>query len=107
MDDALVGLQNFSRVVDDFLVFHRTFPSHISGLCAILQAARKAHITFSPSKFQFAQPNLMYVDFPRPTCLTELRSFMGLVEHLAGFSNEVSAAKGPLRPLLNAKNEFV
>lgn len=46
-------------------------------------------------------------DFPRPTNITELRSFMGLVEQLAGFSTEVAAAKGRLRPLLFARNAFI
>ena len=46
-------------------------------------------------------------DFLRPTNITELRSFMGLVEQLAGFSTEVAAAKGPLRPLLSARNAFI
>lgn len=32
---------------------------------------------------------------------------MGLVEQLAGFSYEVAAAKGPLRPLLSTKNEYL
>jgi hypothetical protein len=32
---------------------------------------------------------------------------MGLVEQLAGFSTEVAAAKGPLRPLLSTKNPFI
>jgi hypothetical protein len=32
---------------------------------------------------------------------------MGLVEQLAGFSSEVAAAKGPLRPLLSTRNPYV
>ena len=32
---------------------------------------------------------------------------MGLVEQLAGFSTEVAAAKGPLRPLLSTRNPFI
>jgi hypothetical protein len=34
-------------------------------------------------------------DFMRPTNITELHSFMGLVEQIAGFSTEVAAAKNP------------
>lgn len=42
-------------------------------------------------------------DFPRPTNITELRSFMGLVEQLAGFSTLVAASKAPLRLLLSVR----
>jgi hypothetical protein len=34
-------------------------------------------------------------EFPRPTNITELRSFMGLVEKLAGFSVDVATAIPP------------
>ena len=82
----------------------------------MLEAARKAGITFSRNKFQFAERTLVWAsykvqqsgvsvdpaklqalaDFPQPTNITELRSFLGLVEQLAGFSSDVAEAKGPL-----------
>lgn len=45
--------------------------------------------------------------FPQPTNISELRSFMGLVEQLAAFSSEVAVAKGPLRPLLSTRNPYI
>ena len=44
--------------------------------------------------------------FPRPQNISDLRSFVGLVEQLAGYSKEVSATLTPLRPLLSVKNPF-
>jgi len=38
--------------------------------------------------------------------ITELRSFLGLVEQFAGFSTDIDEAKGPLRPLLSTKNVY-
>ena len=38
--------------------------------------------------------------FPRPTNITELRSFFGLVNQLGEFSAEIAPKTGPLRPLL-------
>ncbi len=93
-DEAFAGLNNFVRVVDDLLLFHGSFSDHIAGICAILQAARAARITFNPSKFEFAKSQLMWVgyrikpggyevdpnklraisDFPRPSNITDLRS---------------------------------
>ena len=112
-DTAFAGLQNLVRVVDD-LLYQKTFPDHVSGLCSILEAARHARITFRPGKFLFALPQLMWAgyqirqggfavdpkklrairDFPRPKNITELRSFLGLVEQFAGFSSKVADAKG-------------
>ena len=115
------------RVVDDLLKFDSSFAAHVTGVCALLQAARDANITFNAKKFLFAQRSLKWVgyqiqhggiqvdpnklnsiaEFPRPTNITELRSFLGLVEQLAGFSKEVASAKEPLRPLLSEKNPFI
>ena len=112
--------------MDDLLTYHKTFGDHVTGLCAILSAARNARITFNPGKFFFAQDQLMWAgfhiqpggfavdpnklnairDFPRPKNITELRSFFGLVEQLSGFCTEVAAAKTPLRPLLSSKNAY-
>ena len=39
-------------------------------------------------------------EFPQPSCLTDLRSFLGLVNQLGDFSPDVSAAADPLRNLL-------
>jgi hypothetical protein len=126
-DVAFAALSNTVRVVDDLLRFDRNFPAHVTGVCAVLQAARSAGITFSFEKFQFAQSRISWVGydiqyggitieeeklkalshFPKPTNVSELRSFMGLVEQLAGFSTEVAAAKSPLRPLLSTRNPFI
>ena len=125
-DTAFAGLRDLVRVVDDLLTYHKTFGDHVTGLCAILSAARNARITFNPGKFFFAQDQLMWAgfhiqpggfavdpnklnairDFPRPKNITELRSFFGLVEQLSGFCTEVAAAKTPLRPLLSSKNAY-
>ena len=76
-------------------------------------------VSVSKPKFNFAKPDIGYVGhivkadgieldptkvkaiskFSAPTNLTELRSFMGLVNHMSGHSNEVSEAAQPLQPL--------
>jgi putative transposase len=126
-DQAFQGVNNTVRVVDDLLRFDSSFPEHVAGVCAVLSAARSAGITFSLKKFHFARSQVQWVgfqiqqggvsadpdklraisDFPEQTSVTELRSFMGLVEQLAGFSTDVAAAKAPLRPLLSTKTPFL
>ena len=44
-DTAFAGQQQLVRVVDDLLSYHRTFADHVTGLCGVLTAARKARIT--------------------------------------------------------------
>ena len=46
-------------------------------------------------------------EFLTPNNLTELRSFMGLVNQLGGFTHQISSAAKPLRDLLKSKNAFV
>ena len=58
-------------------------------------------VTADPSKLQAISR------FPHPNNITVLRSFMGLVEPLAGFSVDVAAAKGPLRSLLSSRNRYI
>ncbi|XP_045027084.1 uncharacterized protein LOC123470614 [Daphnia magna] len=126
-DVAFATVSNTVRVVDDLLCFDRTFLEHVMGVCEVLQAACDAGITFSKEKFRFARDRLLWVgyeikhggitieeaklkalsQFSRQTNISELRSFMGLVEQLAGFSTEVAAAKEPLRPLLSTRNSYV
>jgi len=45
-------------------------------------------------------------DFPSPTNLTELRSFLGLANQLGGFINKLTAATDPLRSLLKKDVDF-
>ncbi|XP_076067753.1 uncharacterized protein LOC143040556 [Oratosquilla oratoria] len=45
-------------------------------------------------------------DFPTPTNLTYLRSFIGLVNQLADFTPAITATAQPLRPLLSPKRSF-
>ena len=45
--------------------------------------------------------------FPPPTTLTELRSFMGLVNQTTSFTDQIAGLAAPLKDLLKIKNEFV
>ena len=45
-------------------------------------------------------------EFPVPQNLTDLRSFMGLVNQLASFSPDTASAASPLRDLLRPQNHW-
>ena len=48
------------RVVDDLLRFDRDFPAHVKGVCALLQAARKAGITLNLEKSEFYKEEIKF-----------------------------------------------
>jgi hypothetical protein len=126
-DAAFAQVAQVVWVVNDILRFDFSFSAHVVGVRAVLTAAQNAGITLNEKKFHFAKRSVELIgfqiqrggfavapdklkpisDFPRPANITELRSFMGLVEQLAGFSTDVAAAKGPLRPLLSSRNSYV
>ena len=126
-DEALSGIGNIQKVVDDILAYDKDFKTHYIRIKQILDRCRAASITLNKDKFVFAKPELPFVGyivgqsgikvdpkkleaiskFPEPRNLTELRSFLGMVNQLGSFSPNISAAAGPLRELLSMKNVFL
>ena len=125
-DMALQGMQNFVKVVDDILLYDEDFCTHLQRIHETLTRCRKSGITLYRDKFVVATPSATFYgytlcregisadpdkvssirDFPTSTNLTDLRSFMGLVKQLAGFTPDISAAAQPLRPLMSPKRAF-
>ena len=46
-------------------------------------------------------------EFPTPSNLSELRGFVGLVNQVASFVDDVAGLLSPLRPLLSPRHEFL
>ena len=126
-DNALGDIPNLRKVVDDILLYHQDFKSHVEGIVAVLERCRKFKISLNPEKFFFAKPEVAYVgylegqsgvkadpskiraisEFKTPVCRADLRGFMGLVQQLADFSGDIATAALPLRPLLKTGNDFL
>ena len=120
------GLKDQEKVVDDVLLHKATIPEHVAQVRAFLQRCREKGITLNPKKFHFLQQSVKFAgylvtsegikadpdkvsaiaNFPKPTNITDLRSFFGLVEQLAPFSKETAGTMEPLRPLMSMKNVF-
>ena len=125
-DIAIAGLNNIQKVMDDVIVFDENFERHVERVRTLLQRCREHGITLNADKFVFAENELNYVgykvnadgvttdpeklkaiaEFPAPNCLTELRSFMGLVNQLGDFTTDISTTADPLRELLKSRNDF-
>ena len=126
-DEAIQGIAQVEKVVDDMLIHSQTAQDNLNTVVQILNRCRQHAITLNPEKFVLLQNAVKYVgymvdkdgikadprkleaisQFPQPSNITELRSFMGLANQLGGFTNQLSTAAGPLRDLLKQKNAFV
>ena len=126
-DAALQGVSNCVKVVDDVLLYDEDFLQHLQRINVILARCRANGITLNADKFVLAAPAVKFcgfilsangieadpekvraiADFPTPANITDLRSFMGLVNQLTEFTPDISAAAQPLRPLMSPRRAFV
>ena len=124
---AIQDLEGVEKVVDDMLVHSSTMEEHVQHVKAVLERCRKHGITLNRDKFKLASEEVSFVgylvsshgiaadpgkvqairDFPQPANVTDLRSFLGLVNQLGAFSKDISGFAEPLRPLLKSKNVFM
>ena len=126
MDAAFDSIKDMKTIIDDILTYDTSFSNHVANVGKLLQRCRVYGISISQKKFVFAKHEVRYVgfivngegikadpdkmkairDFPQPTNLTEIRSFMGLVNQLGGYSKDLIETALPLRPLLKSKKVF-
>ena len=127
VDKAIEGLERTIKVVDDTLIASRTYEEHVKDVRNFMERCKTSGITLNKDKFIFAADKVKFAgyivskegrevdpdkvkairEFASPTTITELRSFMGLVNQLGSFSKDISEAAEPLRDLLRTRNEFM
>ena len=115
-----------AKVVDDIAAANVTFWQNMVTTIRVLERCRKGGITLSPKKFKFAEEEVKFVgyivgrngiradpeklraicEYPRPTNISELRSFDGMINHIGNFSTELTEARGVIRELRSKKNIF-
>ena len=108
------------KIVDDILTYEGDYQSHLDNVWEILNRCREYSITLNPDKFKFAEDEVEYcgyqlnsegftpnrkkihaiANFKAPESVTELKSFLGMVNQLSQFSSDVSTLAEPLRHLL-------
>ena len=127
MDEALAGMKDFRKIVDDVVVFDRDKQEHVDHVRQILRRCEEKQILLNREKFQFCQKEVPFAgftltpegysisneitaaisSFPTPGCRTDLRSFFGLTNQLASSTSQIAHILAPLRPLLSSKNDFL
>ena len=125
-DAALADLPKTGKVVDDILAYDGDYSSHLRHVIRILERCDSHGITLNPEKVTFAAEKLDFcgyiispdgftadqrkvraiADFPVPENITDLRSFMGLVNQLGAFSTDTARTAEPLRDLLRPRNQW-
>ena len=118
--DVFDDIPNSRRVVEDILVFSRSYDEHVEQVRSLVARANEHNISLNVKKLVFAQPSVKFggfiVDasgfrpdpeltraireFPVPQNITDLRSFFGLCQQVGNFSDQIAAALEPLSPLL-------
>ena len=125
-DEALKTILNTVKIVDDILVFDEDYQQHLTNVWHVLNKCKEHRITLNPKKFQFAEEEIDYcgyhlnkdgfapdedklsaiTKFQAPTNISELRSFLGLVNQLSQFSPDISNLAEPLCHLLKKNHEW-
>jgi hypothetical protein len=108
--------------LDDIIVYGKDFPSTLANLDTILTALEKANLRLKPSKCEFFKKALKFLgfiitgqgvscdpdkikaveDWPTPTNLRKLRSFLGFCNYLRRFVPNYSVITVPLVALTHS-----
>ena len=125
-DEALSGIPNLAKVVDDIIICDKDLVTHIQRIKEVLKRCRAHGITLNADKMCIASAKVSLcgytisedgiaaskdkvraiTEFPTPSNITDLRSFMGLVNQLAEFTPDIASTANVLRPLLSPRNSF-
>ena len=125
-DMAFSGVSNLAKIRDDILTWDTCFSDHVHRVRQVLLRCREHGITLNKRKFVFAATDTSFCgynlspagiaadpaklraisEFPAPTNITELRSFLGLVNQLGDFTADIASSAEALRGLLRPRNTF-
>ena len=120
MDSLVQGLPRVSAYLDDILVSGVDEEDHLNNLDKVLQRLESAGLTLKKSKCVFGLDSIEYLghiidknglhpspekvkaiaEAPTPTNVTELKSFLGLINYYNKFLSNLSMLLSPLYRLL-------
>ena len=125
-DQALCDLDYLLKIVDDMLVQAPSIEILVERVIEVLIRCRKAGIKLSLAKMEWgtslkfagfmvssdgvrADPDKLSAiqDFPTPTCVSDIRSFLGLAQQLGLFAPDLAHMTVNLRSLLKKGVAFV
>ena len=126
IDTVLQGLKHVSSFIDDILVTGTTVEDHLHNLEEVLKRLEAANLHVRREKCFFLRPRIEYLGYiidkdglhpieakvqaikeaPQPTNVTQLRSFLGLINYYGKFMPNLSSTLTPLYSLLNKDQKW-
>ena len=125
-DKIIEGLQGVRKLVDDILVQAPDIKTLKVRIDELLKRCRAHNFTLSRKKFEIGdsvefagqivstegvKPNPTYLqgirDFPAPKSVSELRSFLGMVNQLSTYHPDFAKQTSILQPLLKKNTAYV
>ena len=127
MENVLQGLTGVCAYLDDILVSGKTPEDHMQNLEAVLERLEQAGLRLKRAKCLFMFPSVEYLGFqisakglqptsekvravqnaPAPTDVSQLKSFVGLVNYYGKFLPDLSHVLAPLYRLLQKSAKWV
>lgn len=127
MDKILLGLDKTFCYIDDILIVSRSHEEMMQRVEAVLSRLAEYNVKVNTEKSQFFVPSLTFLghrldkdgihqseeitraisNAPRPENVTQLRSFLGLVNYYGKFLSNLSTLLHPLHNLLNKNVKWV
>jgi hypothetical protein len=126
MDTILQGLPGVMCYIDDILVTGSDDTSHLENLAEVLERLEKHGVRMKRAKCSFMQESVEFlghridaeglhttqgkleaiINAPAPTNISELRSFLGLLNYYGKFVPNLSTLLHPLNQLLQHETEW-
>lgn len=126
MEETLRGIPGTVVFLDDICVTGENRQAHLSNLRAVLERLKRAGLTVKLNKCTFLQKNVKYLGFvidkeglhpdpgkleaitaiPVPRDVTQLKSFLGLINYYGRFIPNLSTILHPLHALLKKNTQW-
>ncbi|CAC5358384.1 unnamed protein product [Mytilus coruscus] len=126
MSQVFQGLEGVRNIFDDVVVYGSTSNEHNDRLNAVLQRLEEKGLTLNIDKCKFNMANIEFmghmlsehgigvsqskveaiVNARRPESVSEIRSFLGLVNFVGRFIPNVATVAEPLHRLLHKETKF-
>lgn len=126
MEAVLMGLDGTVNYLDDIVVTGSTRAEHIKNLIAVLDRLEKNGFTLRKEKCELFKESISYLgyiidkkglrgdpeklkailDAPRPTDVSKLKSFLGMVNYYRRFIENIATILSPLYQLLKKEVKF-